>query len=265
LRSLLVVPADNAERLDKAFRAGADALVLDLADTVAADAKEAARRGALAALRRQQPDARPARLFVRINPLGSGLADGDLDVVMTGAPDGIVLPQAEGAADLALLDAKLALREALHALADGSTRIIAVLETPAAFLAADSVKGKTPRLGGLAWNDAPLAAALGIRAVGRRETAPPSALARSLALFAAAAAGVPAIDAPHADLRGTDGLREACADAVRDGFTAKLALQADQVETINAAFAAAPPTAAEPELALSDPAEAAPRPAPPVD
>ena len=122
---MLFVPGDSPEKLDKALRSGADALILDLEDSVAAAEKGAARRTALAFLQEQRATTVRPRLYVRINALSTPLADGDLDVVMTGAPDGIVLPKATGGADVSLLAARLSLREALHGIDDGATRIIA--------------------------------------------------------------------------------------------------------------------------------------------
>ncbi len=132
MRSLLFVPADSPRKLDKAFSSGADALIVDLEDSVAAASKGEARRGALAFLRERRAGADRPRLYVRVNGFDSGLNEGDLDAVMTAAPDGIVLPKAGGGADLTLLDSRLAVREALHGVPDGNTRILAIATETAA-------------------------------------------------------------------------------------------------------------------------------------
>src|SRR5438105_10781742 len=98
MRSLLFVPADGGSRLDKAFGSGADAVIVDLEDSIATDAKVAARASAAAfvenaATRRARP-----LLFVRVNALATGLTDADLDAIVPARPDGIVLPKAEGGA-----------------------------------------------------------------------------------------------------------------------------------------------------------------------
>jgi citrate lyase subunit beta/citryl-CoA lyase len=258
LRSFLFIPADSVRKLEKALRTNADALILDLEDSVAPKSKDAARRGALDLLRHHRPGARRQKLFVRINALASGLADGDLDVVMTGAPDGIVLPKALSGADVTLLDAKLAVREALHGLEDGSTCILALaLEASASLFNLGTYRGASPRLAGLGWGAEDLAAEIGAR-TNRVDGAwtSPFALVRNLALFAANAAGVPAIDSIHAELRDVEGLRRSCAEAVRDGFSGKLAIHPDQVEPINEAFTPAKEAIAAAEAIVAAFAEA---------
>lgn len=244
-RSWLFVPGDSPRKIEKAFGCGADALILDLEDSVAPAAKSLARRTVLAALRDAPRGPSAPALYVRINALSadpspvdadSHLAQADLDTVMAGAPDGIVLPKAQGGADVALLSARIAVREALHALPDGATRIVAIAtETAGAMFAAGTYRGADARLAGLTWGGEDLAADIGALA-SRRDgnwTAP-FQLARSTCLFAAAAAAVPAIDTVHVDFRDDEGLERECAAALRDGFTGKLAIHPSQVPIINA-------------------------------
>lgn len=103
LRSLLFVPGDRPDRMEKALGLGADVLILDLEDSVSLAAKPGARTAVAEFLRRP----RTATLYVRVNPLDSGLIDDDLAAVLTAGPDGLLLPKAEGAASLAALDARL--------------------------------------------------------------------------------------------------------------------------------------------------------------
>jgi citrate lyase subunit beta/citryl-CoA lyase len=238
MRSLLFVPGDSRGKLDKALASGADALIIDLEDSVAPGRKAEARRTALAFLLepRDQPE-RP-RFFVRINGLDTAGSEADLDIVMTGRPHGIVLPKAAGGADVARLDARLAVREALHGLSDGSTRILPIAtETGSALFTLGTYAGSSPRLFGLTWGAEDLSAdigALAARAGG--DWTEPFRLARSLCLFGAAASGVSAVDTVYADFRDLDGLGLECEIAVRDGFVAKLAIHPAQVPVINAAF-----------------------------
>jgi citrate lyase subunit beta/citryl-CoA lyase len=133
MRSLLFVPGDSTKKLAKALDAGADALVLDLEDSVAANAKVAARSTVVDFLNKARGSNPRPKFYVRVNALDTGLLDGDLDAVLKGAPDGIMLPKCGGGHDATLLDAKLAAREAIAGLADGSTRLIVLAtETPAA-------------------------------------------------------------------------------------------------------------------------------------
>jgi citrate lyase subunit beta/citryl-CoA lyase len=225
LRSLLFVPGDRPERMAKALGLGADALILDLEDAVAAANKPAA-RAAVAAFLRERP---PLTIFVRINPLDSGLAEADLAAVLPACPDGIVLPKAEGAASLASLDAQLT----------GDTMILPIAtETPAAVFALGSYGGVTSRLAGLTWGAEDLPAAIG--AVTSREPdgsyTAPYQLARSLTLFGAHAAGVPAIETVYPDFRDLDGLAAYAARGRRDGFVGMMAIHPAQIAVINAAF-----------------------------
>jgi citrate lyase subunit beta/citryl-CoA lyase len=242
MRSLLFVPGDSEEKLDKALRAGADALILDLEDSVVARSKDAARRTTLKFLRGHHADAPRPRLYVRINAFSTEFSEGDLDVVMTARPDGIVLPKATGGVDVALLDARLAVREALHGITDGSTEIIPIAtESAAALFGLGTYQGASRRLAGLAWGAEDLSADTGARSPRVDGSwSEPSRLVRNLALFGAAAAGVPAIDTVFTDFRDIDGLRAECELAVRDGFSAKLAIHPDQIEIINEVFSLSP-------------------------
>lgn len=226
LRSLLFVPGDRPERMEKALALGADALILDLEDAVAPAAKPAARQMVAAFLATE----RRATLFVRVNPLDSGLVDDDLAAILPGRPDGIVLPKAEGAASLATLDARLA----------GDIMILPIAtETPAAIFGLGSYGGVTPRLAGLTWGAEDLPAAIGARTSREPDGSftPPYQLARSLTLFGAHAAGVPAIETVYPDFRDLEGLAAYAARGRRDGFTGMMAIHPNQVPVINAAFA----------------------------
>lgn len=229
LRSLLFVPGDRPDRMEKALGLGADALILDLEDAVAPTAKPAARVAVAAFL--AQPRTLP--LYVRVNPLGSGLIDADLAAILPGAPDGIVLPKAEGGMSLAALDAKLT----------GDIRILAIAtETPAAIFGLGSYGGVTPRLAGLTWGAEDLPAAIG--ATQAREAdgsyTAPYQLARSLTLFGAHAAGVEAIETVYPDFRDLDGLAAYAARGRRDGFSGMMAIHPNQIPVINAAFSPSP-------------------------
>jgi citrate lyase subunit beta/citryl-CoA lyase len=225
LRSLLFVPGDRPDRMEKATGCGADALILDLEDSVTPEAKAVARQEIAAFLSRP----RGVALFVRMNPLDSGLAGDDLAAVLPARPDGIVLPKAEGGGCVAALDAMLS----------GDTLILPIAtETPAAVFGLGSYGGVTRRLCGLTWGAEDLPAAIG--AATSRETdgryTPPYELVRALTLFGAHAAGVPAIETVYPDFRDLDGLAAYAARGRRDGFTGMMAIHPAQVPVINAAF-----------------------------
>ena len=228
LRSLLFVPGDRPDRMEKALKSGADALILDLEDSVAATAKPEARRAVAAFLAANES----ARLWVRINPLDSDEADKDLQALLPAHPDGIVLPKAEGGASVAELARRLAQRGNVTA------RILAIgTETPAAIFGLGTYGGHK-RLAGLTWGAEDLPAAIGA-ATSREEDGSfttPYEIARALCLFGAAAAGVAPIETVYPAFRDLDGLAAFAGRARRDGFTGMMAIHPDQVAVINRAF-----------------------------
>jgi citrate lyase subunit beta/citryl-CoA lyase len=239
LRSLLFVPGDSPRKLEKALASGADALVLDLEDSVGAERKEAARSTTLAFLKDNASATDRPRLIVRVNALDTGLTDADLDAVVAGKPDCILLPKAEGGASIVHLDAKLTAREAINGLPNGKIAILALTtETAAALFQHGTYGGASPRLTALTWGAEDLSAALGAET--NRDDAgnftTPYILARTLCLAAAATAGVAALDTVYVDYRNETGLRREALEARRDGFIGKFAIHPGQVAAINDVF-----------------------------
>ena len=243
MRSLLFVPADSTKKLDKAMTSGADAVIVDLEDSIAPDGKARARESAAAFLKDAIATAPRPVILVRVNGLRTGLIDADLDAVAPGKPDAIMLPKAEGGASVVHADAKLAVREAMNGLPDGHIKIIALAtETAAALFVAGTFAGASRRLSGLTWGAEDLSAELGAEANrdAQGRFLDPYRLARVLCLAGAAAAEVPPIDTVYVDFRDPDGFRRECEDACRDGFVAKLAIHPAQVPIINEVFTPAP-------------------------
>jgi citrate lyase subunit beta/citryl-CoA lyase len=244
-RSFLFVPADSERKLKKSQSSGADALILDLEDSVASGERPRARSLARAFL----ADRGDTPVWVRINPLDTEDALPDLREIVPAAPTGIVLPKPNGAKDAVQLGKLLGVLEQENGIPEGQVKILPIAtERPEALFHLHEYAGSTPRLAGLTWGAEDLSAALG--ASSNRGSAgnwlPPYELARSLCLFAAAAAEVPSIDTIFADFRNADGLSQYAANARRDGFSGMLAIHPDQVDIINAAFT---PDAAELERA----------------
>jgi citrate lyase subunit beta/citryl-CoA lyase len=250
LRSLLFVPGDSERKQAKALASPADALILDLEDSVAATQLPAARvrvrelllaqGGAASAARQRQ------QLWVRVHALSSGLLLEDLEAVLAGAPDGLVLPKVSSPGEVIQIDRELAALEAKEARQMGCTKLIVIAtETPQGVLnlptysqALASAPAAAARVAALTWGAEDLSAAIG--ATGKFDPTgaltPALQLARSLCLLAATAIGVQAIDGVHVNFRDAKGLQRELSEARRDGFTGKLAIHPDQITPINTAF-----------------------------
>ena len=222
---MLFVPGDRPERMEKALGLGADALILDLEDSVAPPNKPAARKAIADFLERAERTG--AKLFVRINPLDSDYFVDDLAGVLGSFPDGLVLPKAEGAASVR----KLADRSGVPILPIAS-------ETPRAVFKLGDYADVADQLCGLTWGAEDLPAAIGA-AASRDETGaylPPYQMVRALTLFGAAAAGVNPIETVYPNIKDLDGLQRVAVAAARDGFSGMMAIHPAQVPVINAAF-----------------------------
>jgi citrate lyase subunit beta/citryl-CoA lyase len=237
MRSFLFVPGDSPRKFEKACQGNADALILDLEDSVVPPLKPQARatvRIMLEAPRRQ-------KMFVRVNALDTGLTLADLAAIMPDRPDGIALPKCAGPDQVRQLSHYLSAYESLHgAEAVGSTLIVAIATETAESvraLSACSYRDVDPRLWGLMWGAEDLAASIGAgsnRTDGRYHA--PFLLARNLCLIAAAAAGIAPIDTVATDIDDIDGLVAEAREARRDGFTAKAVIHPRHVDPVNDAF-----------------------------
>lgn len=234
MRSILFVPGDSRRKFDKAIDTAADALVLDLEDSVADSAKFEARRTVASML---SEDRRGKRMIVRVNPFDTGLTLDDLATVMAEAPDMIMLPKCRNADDVALLGHYLSAFEAAFGLAQQATGVLPIVTETAESVLGLSTYRPHARLRGLLWGAEDLAASL--HAAGNRDGAGYSApflLARNLCLMAATQAGVPAIDAVCTDIGDVAAVAAEAQLARRDGFAAKAVIHPSHIEPVNQAF-----------------------------
>ncbi|MGQ0509132.1 MAG: HpcH/HpaI aldolase/citrate lyase family protein [Betaproteobacteria bacterium] len=242
---MLFVPGDSPRKFERAAAGDADALVLDLEDSVVPDAKADARVTVRDMLARGAPG---KQLWVRVNPLDTDWTEADLAAVTGGRPFGVMLPKSRGGEDVKRLAAMLDRHEAAAGTAVGVTRILPIAtELGAAMFGLGTYAGSSPRLWGLTWGAEDLAADLGtvVNRVGDRYTEP-FRVARSLCLFGAAAAGVRAIDTVCVDLENDAVVAAESLEARRDGFVGKMAIHPKHIGPIHAAFS---PSAAELEWA----------------
>ena len=236
LRSLLFVPADSERKFAKANGIGADALILDLEDSVAPPRKALARdmvKELLGGLPRDWA------FLVRVNPLGSGLTLGDLAAVVRPGLDGILIPKVSGIKDVELISNYVDALEIAAGVQPGHVKLLVVAtETPAAMIGFAGYTTPNRRLVAMTWGAEDLGAALG--ALSNKEPNGdwtfPYQVARAQCLFAAGAAGVQALDTLYGDFRDQKGLAESCRIARRDGFVGRIAIHPDQIATINQCF-----------------------------
>ncbi len=241
LRSLMFVPGAKTRLLEKARTAAADAVILDLEDGVAPEAKAEAR-----GLIRQALDAGPfgPQVVVRINGWTGGLAQDDLAATLPGGRvDAVCLPKAENPDEVQALARWLDGWEAQQGLAAGSLGVLLMIETALGVLRVLDLARSSPRVQALCLGGEDLSRDLG--AVRTRE-GQELAYARAHVVVAARAAGVWAIDTVYTDLQDEDGLRAEASQARRLGYSGQLLIHPNQIEPVHQAWA---PSAAEFEWA----------------
>lgn len=241
MRSQLFVPADSEKKMAKASETGADCLILDLEDSLTPDRKPEGRRMALEFMRERRPAHQ--QVYVRINPLTSGMALEDLAAIMAGAPDGIMLPKCRSGDDVRELAHYLSALEAREGLVEGQTRILPIVtEVAAGIFTMGSYAGCSERLLGMMWGAEDLSADVGasVRRLPDGAYDDTYRLARAATLLGATAAGVIPFDTVFIDFHDADGLEAECLAARKAGFLAKAAIHPAQVDIINRAFSITP-------------------------
>jgi citrate lyase subunit beta/citryl-CoA lyase len=235
IRSFLFVPGDSEKKLAKAQSSPADALILDLEDSVAAENRPKARGLVREYLKQKTVQA----LWVRVNPVGTSDYRADIEAIVAGAPAGVMIPKPDSPQALRTVDSDVSVLEVNSGVTERSIRVLPVAtETPTAVTTLMEYRDPPPRLWGLTWGAEDLSAAVGA-ATNRDDSGEfllTYKIVRSLCLIAAKAAGVEAIETLHADFRDQAGLARAARNAQREGFSGMMAIHPDQVATINDAF-----------------------------
>lgn len=237
-RSLLFVPGNRPDMLDKALGLRPDLFVPDMEDSVPASEKRSARMCVSDHLSRLAETDRP--VLPRVNAIGSALIDEDLAAVVGPHVYGVSVGKVGSVSDLAVLDAKLSRLETAAGLAPGSIRVVAWLETAAGIVGAADICRSSARLAAVAFGAEDLTNDMEMpRHVDGGEN-PALAFARSSITLAARAAGIPALDTPFFGFRDPDGLERDCARARAAGFGGKFAIHPAQIDVINRAFSPSP-------------------------
>lgn len=231
VRTLLFVPGNRQRMLERAPRAGADAIVLDLEDAVPRGEKRTARALVRAMLPRLAESGRP--VFVRVNNIRSGLARDDVMAVVRPGLAGVVHPKTDAAQDLRDLDVLLREAELKYKVRPGDIRTIPLIESPIAVLRGEQIVQASDRVLALSLGGEDYTAALGVQ----REAADAAlAYARGVIVTVAAAYGIPAIDTPYPDIGDERGLVAEAQLARALGFKGKYIVHPDQAAPVNAAF-----------------------------
>ena len=239
MRSYLFVPGDSPKKLEKALSAGADVLLIDLEDSVSLSQKQAAREITATFLEAHIQDAKRPLLYVRVNALDTGLTDDDLAAVIPHQPDGIMLPKSVSGQCITALDVKLQASEAVAGIPLDKIVIMPVAtETASSIFNLGTYRGSSPRLSAMTWGAEDLSADLG--AEDNRDSdgnlASPFRLVRDLCLIGAVSAEIAPVDCVYTNFRDSDGLKQECIQARRDGFVGKMAIHPAQIAIINEVF-----------------------------
>ncbi len=242
-RSWLIVPGNSDRLLSSSLASGADVLVADLEDSVPAELKRLARGNAaewLSAHRQSILEGNATQRWVRINPMATSYWRDDLMTIMPSAPDGILLPKAEGPEAVRQLAAELYEIEERCGVPANSTRIIPLVgQTPrSAMTISDYLTSGHQRIAGLTWGAQDLAASISGTPCYRANSGWGDifSFVRAQTLLTAHATGLMAVDTSFLDINDAKGLEQAARDSRGNGFTGMLAVHPDQVEAINQAF-----------------------------
>jgi citrate lyase subunit beta/citryl-CoA lyase len=235
-RAVHFVPGANDKMLAKSIDLPADALVLDLEDSVTPDNKDAARKTVTEWLRKV--DFKGRERMVRMNPLETPWGVADLEATMAGRPDSYMVPKVRTFADLEKIDSILSGLERQYGYPERGVKLLVLAtETPQGLLNIKDL-GTHPRVDSLSWGAEDLSASIGARRNRdeRGEFLEVFRYARIMTLLAATAAGVQPIDTVFVNIKDPDGCRRDCIEGAWMGFTGKITIHPSQIEIVNEIF-----------------------------
>lgn len=239
-RSWLFVPGDSERKLAKCWSSGADAIIVDLEDSVTAENKATARATTAAAIRNARSEGIATTIVVRLNALQTGLAKDDIAATIDAGADGYVVPKVARPSDVLEFARLLEAAEAPGV--EPMALIPIATELPEAIFELRDIARAHERVGGIFWGMEDLGTEVGARRTRHDsgEILEAFKVVRSLAMFAASAAGIASVDTPFVDMANAEGLTKEATEASWMGFSGKLAIHPSQIEPINAAFSPSP-------------------------
>jgi len=229
-RALLYMPGDDRHKIEKALTLGVDCICMDMEDGVALNRKTEARRGIAAALR--SLDFGPSEKLARINAVGSGLENEDIQAVLPFRPDGVVLPKVETVEQIQWASGKIEAAELAYDWPVHSIRLLAGVETPKGILNLKEIASQ-PRLEALIFGGEDYAAAVGAT---RTPAAEELLYARSALVAACAAYGLQAIDMVSVNFQDLEALRREARFGAQLGYAGKQVIHPDQVAPVQESF-----------------------------
>jgi citrate lyase subunit beta/citryl-CoA lyase len=230
LRSLLFVPGNREKLIDKAKAIAADAIILDLEDSVPPDEKESARALIRASI---ESVAQNHEVFVRVNSVSTPFLDSDLRAVVTKGLAGIIPPKVESPEELKKVATMIEAQERDAGLTAGSVKLLPLIETAKGILKASKIATASPHLIGISFGAEDFTLDMGIE---RTREGSELGYARSVIALACRAADVMAVDTVYSHFRDTEGLMKEARLVRQMGFQGKLVLHPDQVEPVNRIF-----------------------------
>lgn len=236
IRSLLFAPANEERKVRRLVGSGADAIVLDLEDAVA----DAEKIGARAIARAVLPGLRGPLRCIRVNPLGTGLTEGDIAAAVCPDLDALVLPKVQDPRDLEIADRLIRLSEVREGMVPGALPILALVETARGIAAADQIARYRDRTIRIVLGSGDLGTDLA-RPTIRGSLAEALAYGRGRLVYSARGAGLPGpIDGPCLHVRDLVALEADCRIGAALGHTGKVCIHPDQVPVVNRIFGPAP-------------------------
>lgn len=230
-RALLYMPGDDLHKIQKAIGLGVDSICMDMEDGVAINRKPDARRTIVEAL--NTLDFGRSERLARINPVGSGLEEDDLNTVLPARPDGIVIPKVEHAAQVAWVSRRIAAAEAANNWPLREIGLIVLVETALGVVNLPEIVTASPRLQAVIFGAEDLAGDIGAQ---RTREGWEVFYARSAIVTYTAAYDLQAIDMVYVDFRDEDGLRRESLEGARMGFAGKQIIHPNQVVPVQEAF-----------------------------